>query len=186
MRRRDTEPPPAEIAEDLTSRSDVKRANRVVEETLARLSTTLYEMAPRRLAALALPEEVYETVMEARAMKNARARNRQLGLVRVALRGADWAAIQERVRYVAEGREPPVASEDGEGPIAGAGALWVARLLGEGFAGMDAFLAEYPRTDRARLVDLVRRVDRDTGEQRAKAERKLADVVRNILASGKR
>lgn len=52
--------------------------------------------------------------------------------------------------------------------------------------GIDAFLAEYPRTDRARLVDLVRRVDRDTGNQRAKAERKLADVVENILASGRR
>jgi ribosomal 50S subunit-associated protein YjgA (DUF615 family) len=175
-----------ETTEDLTSRSDVKRANRAVEETLARLSVALYEMAPRRLALLDLPDTVHETVMEARVMKNARARQRQLGLVRVALRGADWAAIQERVRYVAEGREPPPASKDGEGPEAGAGAAWVARLLGEGFMGVDAFLVDYPRTDRARLLDLVRRVDRGTGEQRAKAERKLADVVQNILASGRR
>jgi len=106
--------------------------------------------------------------------------------VRVALRGADWAAIQEKVRYVAEGREPPAPAANGEGPGAGAGALWVARLLGEGFAGMDAFLVDYPRTDRARLVDLVKRIDRSTGDQRAKAERKLADVVQNILAIGRR
>jgi ribosomal 50S subunit-associated protein YjgA (DUF615 family) len=185
MARREPEPTP-ETPEDLTSRSDVKRANRVVEETLARLSVALFEMSPRRLATLELPEEVYTTVMDARAMKNARARQRQLGLVRVALRGADWAAIQERLRYVAEGREPPPALEGGEGPVAGAGALWVARLLGEGFAGLDAFLVEHPRTDRARLVDLVRRVDRNSGDQRAKAERKLADVVQNILASGRR
>jgi ribosomal 50S subunit-associated protein YjgA (DUF615 family) len=185
MRRRDTDPP-QEIAEDLTSRTDVKRANRAVEETLARLSLALFELAPRRLAALELPESVYETVMDARVMKNARARVRQLGLVRVALRGADWAAIQEKVRYVAEGREPPPPAENGEGPVAGAGATWVARLLGEGFAGVDAFLVDYPRTDRARLLDLLRRVYRGTGEQRAKAERKLADVVQNILASGRR
>lgn len=185
MPRRDTDKAP-ETAEDLTSRSDVKRANRVVEETLARLSVALFEMAPRKLATLELPDAVYETVMDARAMKNPRARQRQLGLVRVALRGADWAAIQERVRYVAEGREPPPAAEPGQGPAAGAGALWVARLLGEGFAGVDAFLADYPRTDRARLVDLVHRVDRSTGLQRAKAERKLADVVQGILASGRR
>jgi len=185
MRRRDTDSA-QESAEDLTSRSDVKRANRVVEETLARLSLALFELSPRRLAALELPEAVYETVMDARAMKNARARARQLGLVRVALRGADWAAIQEKVRYVAEGREPPAPAANGEGPSAGAGALWVARLLGEGFAGMDAFLVDYPRTDRARLVDLVKRIDRSTGDQRAKAERKLADVVQNILASGRR
>lgn len=175
-----------EAPADLISRSDVKRANRVVEETLARLSQSLYEMSPRRLAALGLPEEVYDTVLGAQAMKNARALKRQLGLVRVALRNADWAVIQERLRYQAEGREPPAPAPEGEGPAEGSGAVWVSRLLGEGFMGIDAFLAEYPRTDRARLVDLVRRVDRDTGNQRAKAERKLADVVENILAAGRR
>jgi len=185
MRRPPTESPP-EPVEDLTSRTDVKRANRVVEESLARLSTTLCEIAPRRLAALDLPEAVDTAVRDALPMKDPRARKRQLGLVRVALRNADWAAIQERVRYHAEGRAPPAPTEDGHGPAAGAGAVWVARLLGEGFVGLDAFLAEHPRTDRARLVELIRRVDRGTGDQRAKAERKLADVVANILASGRR
>ena len=181
----DTEPAP-ETPEDLTSRSDVKRANRVVEETLARLSQALYEMSPRRLAALGLPEEVYDTVMGARVMKNARALKRQLGLVRVALRNSDWAVIQERLRYQAEGREPPAPAADGEGPAAGAGAVWMSRLLGEGYIGLDAFLVEHPRTDRARLIDLIRRVDRSTGSMRAKAERKLADVIENILATGRR
>lgn len=185
MRRPPSEAP-SEHVEDLTSRSDVKRANRVVEETLAQLSQLLFDMAPRKLAALELPEAVYETLMDAQAMKNPRARKRQLGLVRVALRNADWAVIQERARYVAEGRGLPPPAAEGDGPAEGASAVWVARLLGEGFAGLDAFLAEYPRTDRARLIDLVHRVDRSTGPQRTKAERKLADVVTNILVSGRR
>jgi len=185
MRRPPSDSPP-EPVEDLTSRSDVKRANRVVEETLADLSQSLFELGPRKLAALDLPDGVYETVMDAKAMKNQRARKRQLGLVRVALRNADWAVIQERVRYVAEGRGIPAPAVEGDGPAEGASAVWVARLLGEGFAGLDAFLADYPRTDRARLVDLIHRVDRATGPQRTKAERKLADVVTNILAAGRR
>jgi ribosomal 50S subunit-associated protein YjgA (DUF615 family) len=186
VRRRPPSDSPPEPTEDLTSRSDVKRANRVVEETLAQLSQSLFDMAKRKLATLELPEGVYEKVLDAQAMKNPRARKRQLGLVRVALRNTDWAVLQERVRYLSEGRAVPPPSVEGEGPPEGASAVWVARLLGEGFAGLDAFLAEYPRTDRARLVDLVRRVDRSTGPQRTKAERKLADVVTNILVSGRR
>ncbi|HEV8547976.1 MAG TPA: DUF615 domain-containing protein [Polyangiaceae bacterium] len=182
MRRRDTESSP-EPVEDLTSRTDVKRANRAVEETLARLSLALAEIAPRRLPRLELPDKVYETVLGVHAMKNARARQRQLGLVRVALRNADWAAIQERIRYYAEGRTLPGPELDATGPALGSTATWVTRLLGEGFAGLDAFLTEYPRTDRARLVDLVHRVDRSTGPQRDKAERKLNDAVAVILAS---
>lgn len=184
MRRPPSDAEP-ELAEDLTSRSDVKRANRVVEETLAELSLRLFDMSPRKLATLDLPEAVHATVLDAQAMKNPRARKRQLGLVRVALRNADWAVIQERVRYLAEGRALPPPNTEGDGPAEGASALWVARLLGEGFAGLDAFLTEYPRTDRARLLDLVHRVDRSTGPQRTKAERKLADVVTNILFSGR-
>lgn len=185
MRRPPAEAPP-EPVEDLTSRGDVKRANRVVEESLARLSKTLCEIAPKKLAALELPESVEEAVRDSHPMKDPRARKRQMGLVRVALRNTDWAAIQERVRYRLEGRAPPAPAADGQGPVAGAGAMWVARLLGEGFVGLDAFLAEHPRTDRARLVELIKRVDRGTGDQRAKAERKLADVVANILASDRR
>src|SRR5262249_50645443 len=118
MRRPPSDGPP-ETAEDLTSRSDVKRANRVVEETLAELSLRLFDLAKPKLAALELPEGVYETVLEAQAMKNPRARKRQLGLVRVALRNADWAVIQERVRYLAEGRAVPPPNAEGEGPAEG-------------------------------------------------------------------
>jgi ribosome-associated protein len=185
MRRADTESS-AEAPEDLTSRTDVKRANRAEEETLARLSATLYEIGPRRLAALALPAPVHATVMEAHAIRDARGRRRQLRLVRVALRGSDWSAIQARVQQLTEGRTPLAPAQKAEDALASAAAAWVARLLGEGFAGLDAFLAEYPRTDRARLLDLIHHVDRSTQEKRAKAEQKLADVVAEILVRGRR
>jgi len=176
--------PPEE--RDLTSRTDVKRANRVVEETLARLSTSLYEVGPRRLATLDLPDTVLEAVMEAFAMKNPRALHRQLGLVRVALRGADWGAIQGRVRRLVEGQPLREAATAEEQAKDAAEAVWLARLLGEGFAGLDAFLLEFPRADRTRLVDLIHQVDRSSHERRVKAERKLAETIRSFLASAGR
>jgi ribosomal 50S subunit-associated protein YjgA (DUF615 family) len=185
MRRADTESF-AEAPEDLTSRTDVKRANRAEEETLARLSTTLYEIGPRRLAALELPAPVYDTVMEAHAIRDARGRRRQLRLVRVALRGTDWGAIQARVQRLTDGRPPPAPAQKAEDVVASAAAAWVTRLLGEGFAGLDAFLAEYARADRDRLLDLIHHVDRSTHEKRAKAEQKLADVVAESLVRGRR
>lgn len=171
---------------DLTSRTDVKRANRVVEETLARLSTSLHELGPRRVAGLDLPETVLEAVMEAFAMKSPRALQRQLGLVRVALRGADWGAIQGRVRRVVEGQPVREAVAAEEQARDAAEAVWLARLLGEGFAGLDAFLLEFPRADRSRLLELIHHVDRSSHERRVKAERKLADTIRSFLTSGTR
>jgi ribosomal 50S subunit-associated protein YjgA (DUF615 family) len=183
MPRHDSAPPDDR---DLTSRTDVKRANRVVEETLARLSTSLFELGPRRVAALELPDTVLEAVMEAFAMKNVRARQRQLGLVRVALRGADWGAIQGRVRRLVEGQPLGDAAGEAERARDAEEATWLARLLGEGFAGLDAFLAAFPRADRARLLDLIHQVDRSSHERRVKAERKLADTIRSFLTSGER
>jgi ribosomal 50S subunit-associated protein YjgA (DUF615 family) len=181
-------PPRDEAAaetEDLTSRGDLRRANRVVEETLARLTEELAGLSRRQLALLELPESVLDAVTGAQAIKSPPARQRQLRLVRIALRGVDWEVISERVRHLLEhGTLPPVAT-GAEAELAGVEARWVARLLGEGFVGLDAFIGEFPRADRARLKDLIHRVDRSTHERRVKAERKLADAIRGFLRSSR-
>jgi ribosome-associated protein len=166
--------------EDLTSRSDLKRANRVVEETLARLSVELGSLGKKQLAALELPEPVVDAVEGLHGIKSPPARQRQLRRVRITLRNADWSVIQERVNALREfGRVPALgATEDAN---AGLEAIWLSRLLGEGFMGLDAFLAEFPRADRARLKDLIHHVDRSSHERRIKAERKLADAIRMFL-----
>jgi ribosomal 50S subunit-associated protein YjgA (DUF615 family) len=166
--------------DDLTSRSDIKRANRVVEETLARLSQDLCRLSPKRLAELELPEELVDIVAAVGLITSPPARQRQLRLVRVALRNLDWAVLRERVSHLLEhGSLPPDAR--GDGPAAGLEATWLARLLGEGYAGLDAFLLAYPRADRSRLEDLIHHVDRSSHERRVKAERKLADAIRSFL-----
>lgn len=176
----------SEPPEDLTSRSDLRRANRVLEETLERLARDLVALNRRQLTALDVPESVFDAVVGVHAITSPPARNRQLRLVRIALRSANWDVIAERARHLLEHGTLPAAASDAENELAGLEAQWVARLLGEGFTGLDAFLNAFPRADRARLEELIHRVDRSTHERRVKAERKLADAIRGFLRSPQR
>ena len=173
-----------ELAEDLTSRSDLKRANRVVEETLKRLSADLARLNEKKLGLLDLPEELFEAVRLAQALESDRARRRQLGLVRSALRDSDWASIQKRVLALLEHGTLP--SQSGAASARNdREEAWAVRLLGEGDAGLDAFLREVPQADRTHLRQLVRSVERSSGDRRLKAERKLRDAVRSLLLSAR-
>ncbi len=189
MRSRGVTPPdpdPSEEPEDLTSRSDLKRANRVVEETLARLSTDLVKLSKKQLAALELPENIADPIAGVHAITSPPARQRQLRLVRIALRSTEWGAIRERVSHLLEFGVLPASDAAAGDATPGLEARWLARLLGEGFAGLDAFITEHPRADRARLEDLIHRVDRSSHERRERAERKLADAIRGFLRAGAR
>jgi ribosome-associated protein len=180
MKRRVEEPDDPDEPEDLTSRTDKKRANRVVEETLSRLVDDLCGLGSKQLTALDLPEAVLDTVRDAQAIKSIPARKRQLRLVRGALRVVEWSVIRERVSELMEhGRLSSGPASRGDS--AGLEAVWIARLLGEGFVGLDAFLTEFPRADRVRLKDLIKQVDRSSHERRVRAERKLADAIRGFL-----
>jgi ribosomal 50S subunit-associated protein YjgA (DUF615 family) len=55
------------------------------------------------------------------------------------------------------------------------------RLVGEGQAGVEAFLGEFPRADRTHLRQLVRAIQKAEGERRLKAERQLTQALRGFL-----
>jgi ribosomal 50S subunit-associated protein YjgA (DUF615 family) len=155
----------------------------VLEATLERLSTDLARLGKKRLLELGLPEDVYETVLGAQAIESPRAKGRQLRLVRQALRSADWSTIHARLATLNDHGSLPVKAGDDQGIAREA--AWVARLVGEGGAGMDAFLGEFPRADRTYLRQLVRAVERSSGDRRLKAERKLRSAVRGHLAGSR-
>lgn len=169
-------------AEDTRSRSDIKRVNRVLEETLARLSAELVALSPKKLPLLGLPDTLVDTVLGVHGMKSAPARQRQLRLVRSELRGTDWAGLQHRLAALVLHGTAPVASTD-PATLAreSAEAQWVARLLGEGMSGLEAFLREFPRADRTHLRQLVRAVDRASHERRAKALQRLERTIQEFL-----
>ena len=80
----------ADQDEDLTSRSDIKRARKVKEEALARLAKELVGLGERTLAKLELPEDVLDPVVDAQRIQSPIALERQLRVVRRALRDASW------------------------------------------------------------------------------------------------
>jgi ribosomal 50S subunit-associated protein YjgA (DUF615 family) len=160
----------------------VKRVNRVIEETLARLSNELVAINPKKLPSLGIPDTLIDAIVGVHAMKSPPARKRQLRLVRSELRGIDWAGLQHRLASLVLHGTAPVAPTD---PVAlareSAEAQWVARLIGEGMPGLEAFLREFPRADRTHLRQLVRAVDRSTHERRAKALQRLERAVQEFL-----
>jgi ribosome-associated protein len=159
------------------SRADKKRSRRVQEDELARLARDLVAQNERRLEQLALPDSVLDAVLDARRIASAPARNRQLRMVRAALREGDWATI--RVRLAALVAHGSLGSPDAA--VGAEAAHWVTRLLGEGSAALDSLLSAYPNADRTRIRQLVRNVERSSAERRRKAEQKLLETVNDLL-----
>lgn len=166
-------------SEDLTSRSDVRRANKSREEALSRLARQLAELAPKQLARLELPESVLEALDVATVIDSPRARERQLRVVRNTLRDAPWPTIRAQLDELLER-----GTVSAHHKSAGREREWVVRLLGEGKPGLDALLAEHPTADRKHLRQLVRNVERSAPERRGRAEAKLAATLKLMLERG--
>ncbi|HET9931431.1 MAG TPA: DUF615 domain-containing protein [Polyangiaceae bacterium] len=166
---------------DLSSRSDARRENRELEEKLARVAKQLVEMRHVLLEKLDLPEALLDIVRDAQAMRDPRARNRQLRLVRTALRESNWSLISIRVEAVLKhGALPPALAGDPSDPAAKA-PEWAARLIGGGNDAIEAIVLEYPSADRTHLKNLVREVQKANAERRAKAEARLTQAVRQLM-----
>ena len=92
---------------DLRSRSDARLERKRSEAALAELARVMLEINERQLAKLELPEALHDAVVEARAMRSPRARDRALRVVRKELRAGDAAAIEARLGEVDPGRKRP-------------------------------------------------------------------------------
>lgn len=177
----DDEPHPVEQLEgDRPSRTADRRARRTREDLLAELAKRLVEQSPRRLDQLDLPESVLDSIRDAQAISSPAARNRQLRVVRSALRESNWALLRARLdALLLHGAVPRELCHD-EGGAATEHA-WVARLLGEGPSAIEALVARCPTADRTHLKNLIRNAQKASGERRRKAEVKLAETVRSLL-----
>jgi ribosome-associated protein len=91
---------------DLRSRTDARLERKHSEAALADLARAMVAVNDRQLALLELPEALLDAVLEARAIRSPRARDRALRVVRRELRAGDSAAIQARLAAVDRGRWP--------------------------------------------------------------------------------
>jgi ribosome-associated protein len=167
--------------ESLLSRTDQKRSRRVQEDALARLAKELACLNERRLQQLDLPELVLDAIRDAQTISSAPARNRQIRVVRGALRDSDWPLIRVRLANLVSCGSVSQAGARTDSPGAGAEARWVMRLLGEGSSALEALIELCPNADRTYLRQLVRGVQRSSSERRQKAEQNLLETVRGLL-----
>lgn len=162
------------------SRSDAKRAERVKEDALARLAADLCLLSAKKLEQLQLPEELVDAVGDARAISSAPAHNRQLRQIRALLRDQDWVGLRTRLDVLMETGVVPGVGAPSD-PVSESTLAWTLRLVGEGQAGIEAFVSEFPRADRTHLRQLVRAIHKAEGERRLKAERQLTQALRGFL-----
>jgi ribosome-associated protein len=167
--------------ESLVSRGDLRRAEREIEDTLARLSKALVELGPRQLEKLELPEHVLDSVLDTQAISSHAARNRQLRVVRAALRETNWSLVRARFDALLKHGTIPPSLSGGDGSARARAPEWVARLLGEGGAAIEELLQIAPNGDRVHLGNLVRQVKKNEGDRRARAEERLTAAVQSLL-----
>jgi ribosome-associated protein len=174
---------------DLTSRTDLRRKQTTRETELKRLARRIVLLKAQQLAALGLEEELLEAVQMARALTNAGARNRQIGVVRQHLRdmGAGIAAIEARLepgasRGPAVSAVPSAARRDPSRALA-----WMDRLTSEGDVALGELCGEYPAAPRQQLRQQVRAVVKARGGSdfaaAARAERRLQQALEGLLGS---
>lgn len=162
------------------SRSDGRRAERVKEDALARLATDLCKLSAKKLAQLELHEEVVDAVSDGRTMSGA-ALMRQVRQIRNLLRDQDWMPLRNRLDTLLETGVVPGLGAAPADPVSDLSLSWTLRLMGEGSAGIEAFVAEFPRADRTHLRQLVRAVHKAEGDRRLRAERQLTASLRGFL-----
>ncbi len=169
-------------AESLRSRSDARRERMATEDILARLAKDIVTLSTRRLEQLELPEGVLEAVLVTRKITSAPARNRQLRVVRGALRDTNWGAIRRRMEELLERGviSAPLLGE-AQAESAGQQAHWVARLMGGGSGALEEFIKERESADRKHLRQLIRNAQRASGERKRAAERRLEQAVAALL-----
>jgi ribosomal 50S subunit-associated protein YjgA (DUF615 family) len=128
-----------------------------------------------------LDDQLVDAVSSGKAITSAPARMRQIRQIRAQLRDKDWVALRTKLDVLLETGVVPGHGAAPSDPVSDASLTWTLRLVGEGSAGVEAFVAEFPRADRTHLRQLVRAVNKAEGERRLRAERTLTQALRGFL-----
>lgn len=163
-----------EDAEDerLRSRTDLRREEQRLESELMDLSVWLVHQNARTLERLALSDDAFAAIRDARLIAAPGARKRALRLVRTALRASDLVALRRRVEAVKYGEARTEVETLAE--------TWTARLLAGGEGDVSAFVEAHPSADRKRVRQLVRNAKK-AGETKAAESRRA--LTKGLLAS---
>jgi ribosome-associated protein len=140
-----------------------------------RLGLELTTLSASDLDRLELPERLREEIAVSQRLKP-RSRGRQNRLIGQILRAEDHDAIRTRVEQLKATARAGVQHEK-------LTERWLARLVKEGDAAVEALIAEYAQADRQRLRLLTRNARQDPeGKTAKRARRELLRAIRALRA----
>lgn len=156
--------------EERPSKSQRKRDMTALQD----LGAELVELNDEQLAAVALPENLHDAVVEAKHCRTHEARRRQLQYIGKLMRHVDAGPIRARVDgFKVAGREHTMRLHRAE--------RWRDRLLDEPDA-LAEFLAAQPAADAQRLRALIRNTQHERASgQPPRSYRALFRLIRDVL-----
>lgn len=156
------------------SRSQLKRE----AQAIAAIGEELERLPKKGLDQIPLPDPLRAAVDELRSTKAHGAHKRQLGYVGRLLRAADLEPINAALdRVLDRGKAGSIAARKQE--------LWRDRILSEGDAAIEAFIADHPDADRQRLRQYYR-TSRKAGagtDRQTRVARELLTYVRGVASA---
>lgn len=160
------------IDEDL----EVKSKTQVKQEmhALQDLGAKLVELDPQKLNAMQLPDNLLDAIMTAQSIRQRGALKRQVQYIGKLMRNIDPEPIEQYLSKL-------------EGKDKQANAMlhrcenWRDRLIGDGNSALEAFLAEYPDSDRQHLRQLIRNAVKEQQQNKPpKSARTLFRYIRDL------
>ena len=157
----------------LPSKTQLKRES----EALQDLGVELLELPPERLARLDLPPNLWEAVRIGQEITSHGALRRQRKYIGKLLRGMEVGPIRAGLAMLkGEGAEVARRQHLLE--------RWRDRMLDEGDAAVNEFVADHPQSDRQKLRQLVRDAQRERDEERPpRSARLLFRHLRELLGA---
>lgn len=127
------------------------------------MATRLIDLSEGSLKKMPIDDELTEAIALARRIRNTReGYRRQLQLVTKLLRNSDYEAVKRELEGLQRGG-------DAENAKFHALERWRERILTQGDDAIQAFIDEYPATERQKLRQLVRKAQKEQAEEKPPA-----------------
>ncbi|MGD8566552.1 MAG: ribosome biogenesis factor YjgA [Gammaproteobacteria bacterium] len=155
------------------SKSRMKREMHALQA----LGEKLVELSNEQIQQLNIPDALRDAVLQAKAIKKHGARRRQLQYVGRLMRDVDAGDLQQQYDNVTQHSAAAVAQLHQV-------EKWRTRLLEDEDQALQAFLQQYPDTDRQQLRQLIRTARQEHRNNKPpKAYRKLFHFIKELLVS---
>ncbi len=121
---------------------------------LQKIGESLMKLTNDQLAKIELPEDLLEAIQQAKSFKSNEAKRRQLQYIGKIMREIDPETIKQalkRIQYIHEKNTTEFHAAEN----------WRAKLIASGDEALNAFLNEYPASDRQQLRQLIRKAQHD-------------------------